>query len=180
MATPLPRCGRSSTCMVRPTFCCRRSALISRRQLHEARAPLGLELGGAPGFRCRALAAAPSTGEYSKQPTRSSCASRSHASSSSNSASVSPGKPTMKVLRSVMSGTARRQAAMRSQRVFRGGGALHQLQNAGAGMLEGNVEIGQHAACRHQLDHLDRRADRDRRSAAGSRRRARPGPAARS
>jgi len=51
---------------------------------------------------------APSTGEYLKQPTRSSCASSSHCSSSSNSDSVSPGKPTMKVLRKTRSGHSAR------------------------------------------------------------------------
>ena len=72
----------------------------------------------------------------------------------SKSASVSPGKPTMKVLRIVMSGTTRRQAAMRSKRVLGGGRALHQLQDARAGVLERNVEIGQHLSVGHQLDHL--------------------------
>ena len=70
---------------------------------------------GFPGETEGEFAAAPSTGEYLKQPTRSSCASSSHARSSSNSASVSPGKPTMNVLRSVRSGQPRRQARIRSR-----------------------------------------------------------------
>ena len=49
-----------------------------------------------------------------KQPTRSSCASSRNASSSSNSASVSPGKPAMKVLRMVSSGHIARHALMRA------------------------------------------------------------------
>ena len=57
-----------------------------------------------------ALAVAPSTGEYLKQPTRSSCAASSHCRSRSKSASVSPGKPTMNVLRRVRSGQSRRLA----------------------------------------------------------------------
>ncbi|CPL23304.1 Uncharacterised protein [Bordetella pertussis] len=60
------------------------------------------------------LAGAPSTGEYWKQPTRSSWASLIQSSRYWKSSSVSPGKPTMKVERSVRSGHSSRQRLMRA------------------------------------------------------------------
>ena len=62
----------------------------------------------------KSLALAPLTGEYLKQPTRSSCAASKKSSNSSNSASVSPGKPTIKVERITNSGQISRHLAMRS------------------------------------------------------------------
>ena len=50
----------------------------------------------------------PGSGEYAKAPTLSSSAARTNYQSSANSASVSPGKPTMKVVRIAMSGTISR------------------------------------------------------------------------
>ena len=101
-----------------------------------------------------ALAAAPSTGEYLKQPTRSSRASRSQSSSSSKSASVSPGKPTMNVLRSVMSGQISRQRVDALERVLGVRRALHELEHARAAVLERDVEVRQHLAVGHQRNHV--------------------------
>ncbi|MNH26100.1 hypothetical protein D3C79_861290 [compost metagenome] len=61
------------------------------------------------------LALAPSTGLYLKQPTRSSSALSMKSSSIWNSSSVSPGKPTMKVERRVISGQISRHFWMRSR-----------------------------------------------------------------
>ena len=101
-----------------------------------------------------ALAAAPSTGEYSKQPTRSSCATRSQSSSSSKSCVGFAGETHDE---GAANGDVRDHAPPCGdalQGVVRRGGTLHQFQDAGAGVLKGNVQIGQYLALRHEFDHL--------------------------
>ncbi len=56
-------------------------------------------------------------GENVKQPTWSNAASRTNASSSVNSSSVSPGKPTMNVVRMAMSGITSRSIASISRTI---------------------------------------------------------------
>ena len=88
-------------------------------------------------------------------------------------ASVSPGKPTMNVLRSDELGARRAPgAAMRSR--FRSplAGRFIACSMRGLRVLERHVEVGQHAALGHQRHHARRRAGTDRRSAAAPRRRA--------
>ena len=58
----------------------------------------------------------------------------------------------MKVERSVRSGQISRQRAMRVERLFLRRRPLHALQHVGGGVLERDVEIGQHVAVRHQRD----------------------------
>ena len=80
---------------------------------------------------------------------------RGTASSSSNSASVSPGKPTMNVLRIVSRGTAARQARMRSSvrsRQWPGASSASGCAGSRAGTARrgraGSLPVG------HQRDHL--------------------------
>ena len=65
----------------------------------------------------------------------------------------------MKVLRIAMSGTVAAPGGDAIERVLRRRGAAHELQDARARVLEGDVEIRQHPALGHELDALDRRAD---------------------
>src|SRR5690348_2242245 len=103
----------TSTCITFPTLRLRRPVLIfSCSCMSRARRSSRTSPGSAPDS---SFAFAPSTGEYAKQPTRSSSASSRKPSSSRNSLSVSPGKPAMKVLRMVISGQILRQARIRSR-----------------------------------------------------------------
>ena len=131
---------------LRPTRAFRRRALIDcARSMKRARRS---SCTGGGTCSPAVFAVAPSTGEYMNAPTG--CAASSQSSSSANSASVSPGKPTMKVLRITRSGHPRRQARIRSTSAC---AALHALQHARAAVLERHVEVGQHLALRHQRDH---------------------------
>ena len=69
-----------------------------------------------------AKACVPSCGEYANTPTRSNCTSSRKSSSDSKSASVSPGKPTMHVVRMATSGMIARMRATRSRIVARRSG----------------------------------------------------------
>ena len=60
----------------------------------------------------------------------------------------------MKVERSVRSGQCSRQRAMRSSVFSCAAGRFMRFSTSGRGVLERNVEIGQHRAVRHQRDHL--------------------------
>ena len=146
---------------------------------HEAVPALVLHLVGHDGRRGR-WRGRRSTGSYLKQPTRSSSASSSQSSRIWKSASVSPGKPTMKVERMARSGQMSRQRAIALERLLLVRGAAHGLQHGGRGVLEGDVEVGQDLALGHQRHHARRRAGRGRRSAGAPRRRACRAPAARS
>ena len=140
------------TSIVRPTFAAISSRLTACcAAMKRCQRSSFTSSGTAPG---RALAAAPSTGSYLKQPTRASLASFSQSSSSSKSSSVSPGKPTMKVERMARSGQISRQRCEPLQRLLLVRGAAHGLEHAGRGVLEGDVEVGQDLALRHQRQHL--------------------------
>jgi hypothetical protein len=60
----------------------------------------------------------------------------------------------MKVLRMVRSGQIGAPGAMRVEHVLGAGRALHQLEDARAGVLEGHVEVGQDLALGHQRDEV--------------------------
>ncbi len=60
----------------------------------------------------------------------------------------------MKVERSVISGQMARHAAISSSVLRGGGGAGHAAERVGVGVLEGDVEIGQHEAFGHQRDQV--------------------------
>ena len=78
---------------------------------------------------------------------------RGSARSSSNSASVSPGNPTMNVLRIVKRGLALSPRANALEHALRRGRPLHQLQDARARVLERHIEIGNQTAGRHVIAH---------------------------
>ena len=104
--------------------------------------------------RPRSLAVAPLTGSYLKQPTRSSFA------------SVEPVEQHLEILLGLAGeaddegradGEVRADlapAADAVERLLLVGRPAHRLQHGRGGVLEGDVEIGQHLALRHQRDDL--------------------------
>ena len=102
-----------STVCVLPTFCCSFCELIDCcNAMNCSQRACFTSSGTGSGS---SLAAAPFTGEYWKQPTRSNWAASMKRNSSSNSVSVSPGNPTRKVERTVRSGQRSRHRAIRSK-----------------------------------------------------------------
>jgi hypothetical protein len=101
-----------------------------------------------------ALAGAPSTGSYLKQPTRASLASFSQSSRIWKSRSVSPGKPTMKVERMARSGQMSRQRARRSSVFSWCAGRRMAFRTAGEACWKGMSRIGQDLALGHQRQHM--------------------------
>ena len=81
-------------------------------------------------------------------------ASRSQSRRKVKSSSVSPGKPTMKVELSPRSGQTARQPLMRSSVFSWFAGRRIAFSTFGRGVLEGDVEIGEDFALRHQRQHL--------------------------
>ena len=72
-------------------------------------------------------------------------ASRTNSSRCSNSASVSPGKPAMKVLRITSSGQVSRQRCDALEVLLAAGRPLHALEHVGMRMLKRHVEVRQDA-----------------------------------
>ena len=101
-----------------------------------------------------AFAAAPSTGEYAKQPTRSSCGRLEKREQLANSASVSPGKADDERAADRDLGADRAPRADALELALARRRALHELQDARARVLERHVEVGQDPALGHQRDDL--------------------------
>ena len=95
-----------------------------------------------------AAAGVPSCASKGNTPAAASPASRTKASSSSNSSSVSPGNPAMKVERTATPGSAARTRASRS----RCGGAVaaapHAPQDGAGGVLQRDVHVGHRVRAR--------------------------------
>lgn len=130
-----------STSISLPTLSCRRAAEIACWWAMKRSQRSCLTSSGT-GSRPSSLAGAPSTGEYWKQPTRSSWASVSQSSRYWKSSSVSPGKPTMKVERMVSSGQISRHCLIRARVLSSKAGRFMALSTFGLACWKGMSRYG--------------------------------------